>query len=204
MVRQTLFTDLSQVRREAATGQWDASGISQGGCEMQQLRFPIAVAATSLVLVLGLVAFGGLIAGNVFAGGQPWRGAWAGRHGFGPGMALPPELAQLRDVPADQRFEHFKGAQVRLTDRNGSPLTLEATPGVATAVSATRLTMTANDGQTRTFNLSEQTIVRGKQAPAQNDQVVVVTMSGNPAAHAVLVLSSDWQGPWGGHHGWRS
>ena len=170
---------------------------------MQQLRFPIAVAATSLALVLGLVAFGGLLAGSVFAGGQPWRGAWAGRHGFGSGLALPPELAQLSDIPADQRFDHFKGAQLRLADRDGRPLTVDATPGVASAVSANSLTIAANDGQTRTFSLSEQTVVRGKQAPAQRDKVVVVTMSGNPAAHAVLVLAGDGHGPWGGHFGWE-
>jgi hypothetical protein len=174
---------------------------------MQRFRFPIAVAATSLALVLGLVVVGGLLAGSALARGPLWSGEsrggppWAAGHGFGPGFALPPELAGLRDVPADQRFAHFKGARVSLTDKDDRPVTLEATPGTATAVSASSLTIAANDGSTRSFTLDDKTTVRGKQAPAQNDRVVVVTLNGGPNAHAVLVLGGEGGGPWG-HGGW--
>ena len=170
---------------------------------MQRLRFPFAVAATSLVLVLGLVVVGGLLAGSVFAGGA-WLGgpgAWAGGpwggHGFGPGFALPPELAGLRDVPADQRFGHFKGARVSLTDKDGRPLTIEVTPGTATAVAPNSLTIAANDGSSRSFTLDDKTVVRGKPARggdeatrptlATGDKVVVVTLNGSATPTAVLV-----------------
>src|SRR5262249_4685772 len=119
-----------------------------------------------------------------------------------PGFALPPELAGLGDLPADQRFAHFKGAQVSLTDKDGRPVTVEVTPGTATAASAASLTIAANDGPTKTFGLDANTLRRGKQAPAQNDKVVVVTLSGRANAHAVVVLTGDGFGAWGGHAGW--
>ena len=168
---------------------------------MQRFRFPIAVAFTSLALVLGLVVVGGLLAGSVLAGGPPW----AGGHGFGggppwahggQGFALPPELAGLRDVPAEQRFSHFRGAQVNLTDKDGRPLTVEITPGAVSAASTTGLTLAANDGSTRSFTLDANTVLRGKAAPAQNDKVVVVTLNGGPTAHAVMVMGEGF-GPWG-------
>jgi len=65
------------------------------------------------------------------------------------------------------------------------------------------LTITANDGPSRTFSLNDETVVRGKAAPAQSDQVVAVTLNGSSTAHAVLVLSGDGSGPRGGHYGWR-
>lgn len=175
---------------------------------MQRFRLPIVV--ISLALVLGLVVAGGSLAGRVLAGGPPWGGpgyggppwAWAGGHGFGPGFAVPTELAGLGAVPADQRFAHFKGARVSLTDKDGRPFTVEVTPGTATAVSATSLTIAANDGATKSFTLDDNTTVRGKQAPAQNDKVVVVTLSGGANAHAVVVLTGDGFGSWGGHWGW--
>src|SRR5436305_11976957 len=104
---------------------------------MSRFRFPIAVAITSLSIVAVLVVAGALLAGSAFAG-APWSGGhsfgpWAG----GPGAALPPELAGLGDVPAAERFTHFKGLQVSLTDKDNRPLTIAVIPGTATAASAT-------------------------------------------------------------------
>src|SRR3954453_7937524 len=158
-----MFTDSPQLRREPATDGCEALPITQRRYEMQRFRFPIAVAVTSLALVLSLVAVGGLVAGRVLASAQPfggWHGGppWAAGQAFGPGLALPPELAGLAEVPADQRFGHFKSAQVHLTDRDGRPVTIDVTPGVATAVSPTSLTITANEGTSKTVSLNEQTI----------------------------------------------
>jgi len=185
---------------------------------MQRFRFPLAVAATSLALVLGLAVVGGLLATSALAGGAwlagpagAWAGgAWAGGHGPGPGFALPPELAGLRDVPADQRFGHFRGVQVNLTDKDGRPLTIEATPGTVTATSATSLTIAANDGSSKSYRLDDRTLVRGKTARggaeatrpalAQNDKVVIVTLNGEAAARAVFVAGAEGFGPpWAGH-----
>jgi len=174
---------------------------------MQRFRFPLAVAATSLALVLGLVVVGGLLASSALASGNllggPWGGgAWGGGplgggRGFGPGIDLPPELASLRDVPADQRFGHFRGVRVDLTDRDGRPLTIEATPGTVATVDATSLTLTANDGSSKRYTRDDRTLVHGRAALSQNDRVVVVTLNGQTTARAILVPGAGGFGPHG-------
>jgi hypothetical protein len=175
---------------------------------MQRFRFPLAVAATSLALVLGLVVVGGIVTTSVLAGGMPWGGGWHGGPPWAGGQmgdfALPPELAGLRDVPTDQRFSHFTGARVSLTDREGHPVTIEVTPGTVTTASATSLTIAANDGSSRSFTLDGQTMRRGNQSLSQNDKVVVVTLNGGTNAHAVVTVPAEGFGPRGGHFGWRS
>jgi hypothetical protein len=182
--------------------------------KMQRLRFPIAVALTSLGLVALLVVAGGLLVSSVLARGPwaggasgPWSragagGPWAGGHGPWGGSALPAQLAGLRDVPAAERFDHFKGVQVNLADKDGQPLVVTLTPGTATAASATTLTVAANDGASRTFALDAQTAIRGSHAQggapagppsiAQGDKLVVVTVNGSGTAAAV------WTGNFGG------
>ena len=175
---------------------------------MQRLQFPIAVLATSLTLVVVVAALAVFLAPRVLAGGAPggppWAGAWhGGRDGNWHGKVgdLSPELAGLRDIPAEQRFAHFTGARISLTDRDGRPVTVEITPGTATSVTPTSLTVAANDGATRSFALDDRTTVRGKEAPAQNDRVAVVTLDGGGTARAVFVLTGDRGGPWGPHFG---
>jgi hypothetical protein len=172
---------------------------------VQRFRFPIAVALTSLGLVALLVGVGGLFAGQALAGGLGAVGwgfgpPWAG-HGR-PGFTLPAELRGLADLPAGERFAHFKGLEVRLTDKDGRPLTVGVTPGTVTTASAGGLTIAANDGSTKSFTLDAATAVRGKSAPAQGDKVVVVALNGGAAAQAVFVLGPDGAGPWGDRAGW--
>jgi hypothetical protein len=184
----------------------------EGRSTMQRFRFPIAVALTSLGLVALLVAAGGVLVSSALARGPwgagggfgPWAHARAGAWGGGPGAwgaALPAQLAGLHDIPAAERFEHFKGLQVNLTDKDGQPLVVTLTPGTATAVSGTSVTVAANDGAPRTFALDAQTVIRGARAQgggaatapsiAQGDKVVVATINGSGTAMAV----------WGGHRG---
>lgn len=111
-----------------------------------------------------------------------------------------------------ERFAHFKGVQVNLTDQNGQPLTLTATPGTATSVSATSLTIAANDGSTRTFNIDDQTIMPGAHTQndgaatqpriAQGDNVVVVSINGSSTATALLSGGPDGFGPHGASGHW--
>jgi hypothetical protein len=189
---------------------------------MGRFRFPIAVALTSLALVVTLFVVGGLIAGSALA-----RGAWGGGYGFAPwavahgvggwsgggwnrGFALPPELAGLRDVPPAERFAHFKGVQVSLTDQDNRPVTVDITPGMATTASATSLAITANDGSTKTYTLDDTTLIHGRSARdgnaanqptiGQGDQVVVVTINGSSTARGVMLLGANglgMQGPFG-------
>ena len=158
---------------------------------MQRFRFPIAVALTSLVLVVGLFGVAGLLVGNALASG-PWAGPWAGWHD-----QLPPELASLHDLPASERFSHFRGVQVNLTDKDNKPLSVTVTPGTAAATSPTSLTIAGNDGSTRAYSLNDKTVIRGKSAIAQNDKVVVVSVNNSTTATAVLTVGPEGFGPRG-------
>jgi hypothetical protein len=186
---------------------------------MQRFRFPIAVAATSLALVVALVAAGGILVTNAraigpFAAGGPgpWSGApWDAGHSGWHTNSLPPELAGLIDVPAGERFSHFRGARVQLTDNDNKPLTVDITPGTVTTISATSVTLTANDGTTHTFALDDKTIIHALSgardsssgatpAPRQNDKVVVATLNNSPTATAVMAFNPDGfglRGPFG-------
>jgi hypothetical protein len=175
---------------------------------MQRYRFPIAVALTSLALVAALIVAGGLVVGSVVAQGPWFRGPgfgpWAGGYGSWAGAGLPPQLAALHDVPAGERFDHFKGVQVNLTDKDNQPLAVTLTPGTATAVSATSLTIATNDGASRTFSLDDQTVRAGPHArggaptsPSSinpGEKVVVVTV--NNGGTAAALLAGDF-GRWG-------
>lgn len=175
---------------------------------MRKLLFPIAVAATSLALVVVFVATGLLPVRSALASaptlGVPWHGGpWHG----GPwarhfDVELPPELQALHDLPADQRFNHFVGVQLHLTDANSQPVTIDVTPGTVTEASANGLTIAANDGTTRAFTLDEQTAIWGKPTDAANeaeqptlskdDRVIVVTM--NDSSVATVVVNGGAEG----------
>ena len=176
---------------------------------MTRFRFPIAVALTSLGLVAVLVVAGGLVVSSALASGLSAVGLrggppWAAGHGFGPGFQVPPQLTGLQDIPAADRFAHFKGVQVNLTDKDNNPLTIAVTPGKVTAASATSLTLAANDGSTKTFTLDSTTAIRGGHSGSQasqptlapNDQVVVVTVDGSTTPMAVVV-GPNGSGSWG-------
>jgi hypothetical protein len=156
-----------------------------------------------------LVAVGGLAVGTAVARG-PWAGGgfgpWSHARGGGHGGALPAALVGLHDIPAAERFAHFQGGQLNLTDRDGQPLVLSFTPATVTTASASSLTVAANDGAARTFALDAQTAIRGPRARTEDgasgsslaagDKVVVVTINQSGTAAAV------WAGPfegWGPH-----
>ena len=182
---------------------------------MRRFRFPLAVLGTSLLLVLGIGVAGYLTVTTALA--QGW-GPFGGPFG---GHAIPPELQGLEQLPPAERFKHFNGAQVSLKDKDNNPLTINVTPGTASAVSATSLTLAANDGSTKTYTLDGNTVVRGKpDANSQNatpsattlkqgDLVAVVTKNNETTAKFVMSGGAEgfgphggrgpWGGPWGGH-----
>jgi hypothetical protein len=169
---------------------------------MERFRFPIAVGLTSLALVVALVGAGGLLVGSAlangpFAGAGPW-GPWGAGHGGWQNTTLPPELAGLAGVPAGERFAHFRGVRVQLTDKDNKPLTVDVTPGTATSVTPTSLTIAANDGSTRSFALDDKTIVHGKSRDAtaigQGDKVVVATLNNSTTATAVMAMNNNADG----------
>jgi hypothetical protein len=122
---------------------------------------------------------------------------WADHGNWHNGAAnLPPELAGLADVPASERFAHFRGVQVQLTDKDNKPVRLDVTPGTVTSVSSTSLTMAGNDGANHTYTLDDKT-VRHAQAINQNDHVVVATLNGSTTATGVFAMNADGFGPRG-------
>jgi hypothetical protein len=176
---------------------------------MRRFRFPLAVLGTSLLLVLGIGVVGYWTISSAFAQGFGPFGA----HFGGPfaGHALPPELQGLEQLSPAERFKHFNGAQIAVKDKDNNPLTVNVTPGTVSAVSATSLTLTANDGSSKTYTLDDKTIVRGKpdastpgDRPAattlkQGDLVAVVTKNSETTAKFVMSGGAEGFGPRGGH-----
>ncbi len=179
---------------------------------MQRFRFPIAVALTSIGLVAVLFVGGGLLVRSAFAFG-PWsRGGfgppWAGGHVAWAAAPLPEQLTGLRDLPPSERFDHFKGAQITLTDRNDQPVVVAITAGTATAVAPGSLTVATNDGSSRTYTLDAQTIMSGPRPYGATQagptsinagaKLVVVTLNGSGTPVAVWSVNPDQWGQRGG------
>ena len=172
---------------------------------MRRFRFALAVLGTSLVLVLGIGAVGAFAVSNALAAGF---GPFAA--GFGP-HAIPPEFQGLEQLSPAERFKHFSGAQLNLLDKDNKPVSVHVTPGTVTGVSATSLTLAANDGTSKTYTLDDKTVIRGKpdnstpgNRPAavtlkQGDMVAVVTKNGESLARFVMSGGTEGFGPRGGH-----
>lgn len=162
---------------------------------MKNFAFPVSVLVTAFAIVLIVAGIGGLVVGQAFASpGAPWQNGAAWQNG-----AVPQELSGLADVPAGERFAHFRGVQVQLTDKDNKPARVDVTPGTVTAVSASSLTVNGNDGASHTYTLTDKTVAHGKSV-AQNDQVVVATLNGSTTATAVIGVNGEgWgpRGPWG-------
>lgn len=171
---------------------------------MRTWKFALAVLGTSLLLVVGIGAAGVLSLRYAFAaGGAPFGAPWDAH-------ALPPEFQGLHDLPPAERFKHFGGAQIQLKDKDNNPVTVNITPGTVTAVSATSLTLAANDGSSKTFALDGNTVIRGKpdmstpgNRPAavnlkQGDLVVAVSKNGESTARFVVSGGAEGFGPRGG------
>jgi hypothetical protein len=178
---------------------------------MRRLRFPLAVLGTSLLLVLGIGVAGYLMVSSALAQGfGPF-----GPHG-GPfaGHAMPPELQGLEQLPPAERFKHFNGAQISLKDKDNNPLTVNVTPGTVNAVSANSLTLAANDGSTKSYQIDGNTVIRSKpdastpgNQPAatnlkQGDLVAVVTKNNETTAKFVMSGGAEGFGPRGGRGPW--
>jgi hypothetical protein len=156
---------------------------------MSWVKFSVAVVLTSAALVLAVFATGAIVAGNALASTLPVAAGEMRGHTM-DGQNLPPELAGLKDIPAAQRFSHFKGVQVALTDQNGKPLEITVTPGVASSVSDTSLTITGNDGLSHTYAVNDQTFERGGTL-SSGQNVVVVTLNNASTARAVFNASDN-------------
>ncbi len=157
---------------------------------MNRFFIPLAAVAGALVVLVAAVSAGGLVASRAFASGfGPHGGPWSAE--------LPAELQGLGAIPAADRFDHFKGATLNLTDANGQPMSVTVTPGTVTSVNGASLGLTANDGSTHTYTLSDATMTREKAAPTTNEKVAVVTLNGSSTATAVMTMPAAGFGPHG-------
>lgn len=164
-------------------------------------------------LVIGAGTIGVLTAGRALAAGVGMAamgfgplGGYGGPWG-GADLVLPQELRDLHNLPPAERFKHFTGVQVGLKDANNQPVTIQVTPGTVSAAGATSLTLAANDGTTKTFTLTGQTVIRGRPTEGNpnnspnlesGDLVVVITRNGEATARAVFDGNKDGFGPMGG------
>ncbi|MFN8524955.1 MAG: hypothetical protein U0821_17815 [Chloroflexota bacterium] len=150
---------------------------------MKRLRFPLAVLATSIALVAGIAVVG--LFGVRYAAAESPAGPW-------PFLTAFPEMAGLRTLDPAQRFAHFQGLQLSLKDNADKPMTIQVTPGKVTAASATSLSIAANDGTSKTYALTDKTVIRGRPGESgqpslkTGEMVVVVTAAGENAARVVL------------------
>ena len=125
------------------------------------------------------------------------------------GLNLPNLLKELnlKDIASGQLFDHYLGAQIRLTDKDGKPVTVQTIPGKVASVSGNTLVLTPNDtakGTTVPFNVPDGTIIRkGTRAVELSalevgDKVVVITI--NDQVKAVLAGQevTIWPGMRGG------
>jgi|SRR5579864_2251828 len=151
---------------------------------MSWVKFSVAVVLTSAVLAIGIVGAGAFMVTNAVASGIQQGAAQTRMMDHGN---VPPELAGLKDIPADQRFAHFKGVSVSLTDQNGQPLNIAVVPGVVSNVSATSLTLSGNDGTTHMYTTNDQTSTHGGTVSNGQD-VVVVTINNSSTARAVFAF----------------
>src|SRR5690242_367811 len=83
---------------------------------------------TLVVLGAGFVLAG---PGLAFAAGHTW------------GRPMPLGFEIMRDLPQGQRFQHISGVQMRFTDKDGHPVTINTTLGKVASVSGSTLTLNA-------------------------------------------------------------
>jgi hypothetical protein len=158
---------------------------------MSWLKFSVAVVLTSVALVLAVFATGAFVFGNAIAHAAPL--AQMRDHSAMDSHNLPTELASLRDVPNAEKFAHFQGIQVALTDKDGNPVAISVTPGLASSVGSDSITVAGNDGANHTYQLTDQTWQRGGTQVADGDQVVVVTLNDTTSARAVVDVTAMQQ-----------
>lgn len=69
-------------------------------------------------------------------------------------------LPGLEGIPPEQLFDHFRGAEIRMTDRDGNALTYRMTPGVVSSVDANSTVITPPTCRSVGFNGSYVRTVR--------------------------------------------
>ena len=119
------------------------------------------------------------------------RGGFKGRLPGLPGIGGHPfgRGGGLEGVPPEERFSHMVGGQFTYIDKDGNQVTVSATFGAVVSASDASLTIKANGGNETTYQISDQTKIRGKISELKaGDKVVVITQNNYNQATAVLSM----------------
>jgi len=121
-------------------------------------------------------------AGMQGPGGPSGRGGHRGGMGFGI-----PNLAELKDIPAEQRFDHMLGGSFSITDKDGKKVTVRIIPAKVVSATDTEVVVTPNGGTSNsTFKITSDTKVSGKGSDLKaGNKVVVTAKEGSSDALAV-------------------
>jgi len=106
----------------------------------------------------------------------------------GLGLSVPNILKYLNldGIERGQLFDHYLGAQLQMTDKDGQLVTVQTIPGKVASVADNTLVLTPNDaakGATVSFSIPDGTIIRnGNQAVELSslkagDKLVVITIN---------------------------
>ena len=88
----------------------------------------------------------------------------------------------LEGIQQGQLFDHYLGAQIQLTDKDGNPVTVQTIPGKVASVSDNTLVVNKNGGGTANLTVPSDAIIRegtgmvALSALAAGDKVVVITI----------------------------
>ncbi|HVC33820.1 MAG TPA: hypothetical protein VNL16_09955 [Chloroflexota bacterium] len=106
---------------------------------------------------------------------------------------LPPELAFVQGMTADERFDRVVGAQVTIRNPQGQDVIVNAVPGRVASIATNVVTITPNQAsQTRSFTVTPDTVIMGRPRRgsltifSQGDRVVVYVIDNNPNAVAIV------------------
>jgi hypothetical protein len=166
---------------------------------MRRALVILAGCAVVVLLIAGLSV--GLITGpgGHLALAQPATATPAATAGPGSRHPLPPELAFLRSMTPDQRFDHILGGQITFRNPQGQDVVLTAIPGKIASIGTNAVTITPNgSAQDRTFNVTPSTwIITGPRqgslaAFSQGDRVVVLTINNSSNATAIMRPHLMW------------
>jgi membrane-associated protease RseP (regulator of RpoE activity) len=138
---------------------------------------------------------------KVTAGTAPQRILPNLRPNVKPTPAVPPDLKGLQGLTPEERFSNNYGSTHTYKDSDGSIKTVYSIPGTVTAISATSITITPNNPQSRggPFIIDGTTRITvggrrtGSDAIAVNDKVIVVVVGDSAHATAISTVSTQTQ-----------
>jgi hypothetical protein len=110
-----------------------------------------------------------------------------------PMHPLPPELAFLQGMTANEQFDRVVSAQVTIRNPQGQDVVVNAVPGRVASITTNTVTITPNQSsQTRTFNVTPDTVIMGRPQRgsltvfSQGDRVVAYVVDNNSNAAAIV------------------